>query len=163
MLRYVIASLLLAGLARGQDATYAQRAKCELDTATGSSMGPRSVLQGTTPVWSAEQYRRGQATNAVADGSVRAVLQVSVTATSAPVYTITNQAVSGYGYLIQWPTIATNSGGAAWRYRITYQDGAGRVYWTGNGAVTIEASGFAGQGGLVLAPLPATYTNHFGE
>jgi hypothetical protein len=161
MLRHVIASILLAGLSHGQDATYAQRVKCELDTATGSSMGPRSVLQGTTPVWSAEQYRRGQATNASA--STRAVLQVSVTATSAPVYTITNQATSGYGYLIQWPTIGTNSGGAQWRYRITYQDGAGHVYWTGNGAVTIEASGFAGQGGLVLTPLPAIYTNHFGE
>jgi hypothetical protein len=161
MLRNVIASILLAGLAHGQDATYAQRVKCELDTATGSSMGPRSVLQGSTPVWSLEQYRRGQATNA--SGSVRAVLQVSVTATSAPVYAITNQATSGYGYLIQWPTIATNSGGAQWHYRITYQDGAGHVYWTGNGAVTIEANGFAGQGGLVLNPLPAIYTNHFGE
>lgn len=161
MRKTALAICLLAGLAHGQDSTFAQRVKCELETATGSSLPSRSVMQGSTPVWSLEQYRRGQGV-AATSGTVQAVLQVSVTTTSAPVYCITNQAASGYGFLVQWPTIGTNSGGALWHYRITYQTG-GFTYWTGNGRLTIEPTTWAGQGGLVLNPLPATYTNHFGE
>lgn len=162
MKRTILAICLLAGMCAGQDGTFAQRIKCELETATGSSLPSRSVLQGTTPVWSLEQYRRGQGVSAATNGSVLAVIEVSVTATSAPAYCVTNQSVSGYAYLVQWPAIATNSGGSQWRYRITYQTG-GKTYWTGNGAITIEPTTYAGQGGLTLNPLPATYTNHFGE
>lgn len=161
MIRTILAICLLTGLAHGQEGTFAQRIKCELDTATGASLPSRSVMQGSTPVWSLEQYRRGQGV-AATGGTVLAVLQVAVTTTSAPVYCITNQSASGYGFLVQWPTIATNSSGSQWYYRITYQTG-GLTYWTGNGRLTIEPTTWTGQGGLTLNPLPAIYTNFFGE
>ena len=151
-MKHRIAALAIALLASAAPAqTFVQHLKCELETASGSSLPPKTILQGTTPLWSLDQYRQGQAVAASTDGTVRAVVVLGQSATNGPWASITNYATSGYGYLVQFPVVGTNSGGATaapWWYTVLYQSTAGKTYWSGSGRLTIEPTQYSGEDGL---------------
>lgn len=136
----------------------AQHIHCEIGTASARSMSAMTMLQGTTPLWSLDQYSRGQSVNAATDGTIVAVVTFGPTLTQ-PFLAATNQTVSGNGFLVQFPAVATN--GQAWEYSATYQTTGGCVFWSGSGNLTIAPTTWTNQGGLVLNPLPARYTNNF--
>ena len=145
--------VLLAALAAGISgaADFSQHIKCELQSATGSSLPTKTIMQGTTPLWSLDQYSNGQSVNAATDSSVRAVIIIASNATASSFAVITNQSVLGNGYLVQWPVVGTNSGGAnsdPWWYTVLYQTTNGTTYWTGAGQLVIEPTSWTGQDGL---------------
>ena len=132
-----------ATLTRGtpaDDRLWATRVKCELQTAGGTSLQDLTWQQGTTPLLSLDQYRSGKSVDAT--NTVTAIVRFGPSATNQTYFVSqTNYATSGNGYLVQMPTIGTNTAGiaAGWWYT-AYFEIAGKRYWTGNGRLDIEAT-----------------------
>ena len=136
----VLAFLLaaLATLARAQDTNFGVRVPCEMQATSGESeprLATLTWLQGTTPLVVAEPLRRGRAIPHDADTRVRMVIGPSATGTLYAVRT--NAAAVTNGYAVQWPTVGTNTAGAAWFYTILF-DKDGRTYWTGSGDLWLK-------------------------
>jgi hypothetical protein len=122
-----------------EDRLWATRITCELQTAGPASLPALYWQQGTSPLLSLDQYRSGRAVDA--DTNVTAVLRLAPTATNLVGWvSVTNYATSGNGYLIQMPTVGTNTtASGAWWYTAYFIRGTA-VYWTGSGRVTITAT-----------------------
>jgi len=144
----LIATLTAASLygTPADDRNWATRVKCELQTAGGTSLQDLKWQQGTTPLLSLDQYRSGKAVDAT--NTVTAIVRFGPSATNQAYFvSVTNYATSGNGYLVQMPTIGTNTAGitAGWWYT-AYFEIAGKRYWTGNGRLDIEATTSTGDG-----------------
>ena len=136
-------TLAIAGSAMAGTLDFATRVSCELQTASGTSLQRMTWQQGTTPLLSVEQFRLGKAI--AADTNTDAVVVIGPSATSQYYVAVTNQSTSGNSYLVQMPTIGTNTASGVWWYTV-YFERDGRRYWTGNGALTIEATTSTGDG-----------------
>lgn len=102
-------------------------------------------LQGSTPLVLAMPKAGNTALTPDADTSVRMVIGPSETGS---IYAVrTNYAIAGGGYAIDWPTIGTNSSGQAWFYTLLF-DREGKTYWSGSGALYIDASTYTGPDGV---------------
>ena len=134
------ASILACGTLAAP-ADFATRVACELQTASGTSLQRLIWQQGTTPLLSIEQFRLGKAIPA--DPETDAIVVFGPSATSRYFVAVTNQSRSANSYLVQMPTIGTNA--VAWWYTVYFERG-GRRYWTGSGALTIEATTSTGDG-----------------
>jgi len=139
----IIAALALYFPALAGPLDFATRVSCELQTASGTSLQRMTWQQGTTPLLSVEQFRLGKAI--AADTNTDAVVVIGPSATSQYYVAVTNQSTSGNSYLVQMPTIGTNTASGVWWYTVYFQRD-GRRYWTGNGALTIEATTSTGDG-----------------
>jgi hypothetical protein len=142
----LVLTVVLAGcnLAIAQS-PYATRLPAELQTAQMDSLADLTWLQGTTPAIRVEPLLRGRPVAVDADTTVRMVIGPSATGTLYAART--NLAAVTNAYEIQWPTIGTNSAGAAWFYTLLF-DRAGFTYWSGSGALYIDASGYSGPDGV---------------
>ena len=131
-----------------EDRLWATRITCELQTAGPASLPALHWQQGTSPLLSFDQYRSGRAVDA--DTNVTAVLRLAPTATNLIGWvSVTNYATVGNGYLIQMPSVGTNTAASgAWWYTAYFIRGTA-VYWTGSGRVTITATTSTGADGLV--------------
>ena len=138
-----VLTLAIAGSAMAGTLDFATRVSCELQTASGTSLQRVTWQQGTTPLLSIEQFRLGKAI--AADTNTDAVVVIGPSATSQYYVAVTNQSTSGNSYLVQMPTIGTNTASGVWWYTV-YFERYGRRYWTGNGALTIEATTSTGDG-----------------
>ena len=145
----VVAAMCAASaFAQIADTNYAVRVPCEMQATAGESeprLASLTWLQGTTPLVVAEPLRRGRAIPYDADTRVRMVIGPS--ATGALYAVRTNAAAVTNGYAMQWPTIGTNTAGAAWFYTILF-DKDGRTYWTGSGDLYITATTSTASNGL---------------
>ena len=139
----ILAALALYFPALAGPLDFATRISCELQTASGTSLQRMTWQQGTTPLLSVEQFRLGKAI--AADTNTDAVVVIGPSATSQYYVAVTNQSTSGNSYLVQMPTIGTNTASGVWWYTV-YFERDGRRYWTGNGALTIEATTSTGDG-----------------
>ena len=135
------ACIVIVHATPAQDRLWATRVKCELQTAGAASLPDLVWQQGSTPLLSLDQFRVGKSVDA--DSNVVAIVRFGPSATNAYFVTTTNYAVSANGYLVQLPTIGTNTTavgtGADWWYT-AYFERAGYRYWTGNGRVKIVAT-----------------------
>jgi hypothetical protein len=103
------------------------------------------VLQGSTPLVLAMPKAGNVALTPDPDTSVRMIIGPTETGS---IYAVrTNYAIAGGGYAIDWPTIGTNSSGRAWFYTLLF-DRDGKTYWSGSGALYIDASGYTGPDGV---------------
>ena len=103
------------------------------------------VLQGSTPLVLAMPKAGNTALTPDPDTGVRMIIGPSDTGS---IYAVrTNYAIAGGGYAIDWPTIGTNSSGQAWFYTLLF-DRDGKTYWSGSGALYIDASGYTGPDGV---------------
>lgn len=103
------------------------------------------VLQGSTPLVLAMPKAGNVALTPDPDTSVRMIIGPTETGS---IYAVrTNSAIAGGGYAIDWPTIGTNSSGRAWFYTLLF-DREGKTYWSGSGALYIDASGYTGPDGV---------------
>ena len=128
-----------------EDRQWATRVNCEIQTAGAQSLPALTFSQGSTPLVSLDQFRQGKAVNAETNGSVKAIFQFAPSPTSQYWVAVTNAAVSGNGYLVQLPTIGTNTTSGAWWYTAYYiRDG--RRYWTGGGRLNIIETTATGDG-----------------
>ena len=132
----IIAAAILSHATPAEDRNWATRVTCELQTAGAQSLPTLTFQQGATPLLSLDQYRNGRAVDALTNGTVDAVFQFGPTATSQYYVAVTNYAVSGNGYLVQLPTIGTNTTAGGWWYTAYYMRD-GKRYWTGNGRLEI--------------------------
>jgi hypothetical protein len=140
---------MIGCLAAGED--YAYRLTAEIQTAGPQSLKPITWQQGSTPLLQVEPQSRGQPIAADSNTVVRMVIGASAIATNFAA--VTNYTCSGNYYLLQWPTIGTNSVGTngtaqAWWFTIYFEQ-AGHRYWTGNGDLYIEATTSTASNGLV--------------
>ena len=121
------------------DRLWSTRVKCEIQTADGDSLQDLVWQQGTTPRLSLDQFRSGKAVDA--DTNVTAIVIFGPSATNNYYVASTNYATSGNGYLVNIPTVGTNTAGVAagWWYTV-YFEASGKRYWTGNGRLDIEAT-----------------------
>lgn len=142
----LILTVVLAGcnLAIAQS-PYATRLPAELQTAQMDSLADVTWLQGTTPAIRVEPLLRGRPVAVDADTTVRMVIGPSATGTLYAART--NLAGVTNAYEIQWPTIGTNSAGAAWFYTLLF-DRAGFTYWSGSGKLYIEETTSTASNGL---------------
>ena len=142
----LILTVLLAGcnLAIAQS-PYATRLPAELQTAQMDSLADVTWLQGTTPAIRVEPLLRGRPVAVDADTTVRMVIGPSATGTLYAART--NLAAVTNAYEIQWPTIGTNSAGAAWFYTLLF-DREGYTYWSGSGSLYIEETTSTASNGL---------------
>ena len=142
----LVLTVVLAGcnLAIAQS-PYATRLPAELQTAQMDSLADVTWLQGTTPAIRVEPLLRGRPVAVDADTTVRMVIGPSATGTLYAART--NLAAVTNAYEIQWPTIGTNSAGAAWFYTLLF-DRAGFTYWSGSGALYIEETTSTASNGL---------------
>jgi len=113
--------------------------------------------QGTTPLMRIEPLDNGRPIAANQETVVRMVIGPSATNElfSAAESTV---ATNDY-YLIQWPTIGTNTASEAWWYTVYFEEN-GHRYWTGNGELFINATTSTAQDGLVWIDVICT-TNMF--
>jgi hypothetical protein len=129
-----------------RDRNNAFRLRCELQTAGPQSLETLIWQQGTTPRLSLDQFRGGRAVNA--DSNSVAVVRFGPTATNTYFVSVTNYAVTGNGYLVQMPTIATNTvTGSDWWYTAYLAEG-NALHWTGNGRLRIVRTTSTGADGL---------------
>ena len=139
-----ILALFVGGaiLARGTPATdrlNAYRLRCELQTAAAESLDLLTWQQGTTPRLSLDQFRNGRAVDADSNGV--AVVRFGPSATNTYYVCVTNYAVSANGYLVQIPTVGTNTvTGSDWWYTAYIVEPSGYMLWTGNGRLRILAT-----------------------
>lgn len=145
MIRAILHSLLLmlafpvCGIAALDELSFADRVVCDSQLASGTSLRRVTWRQGTTPLMGLYLLRGGKP-SAFTAGSVTSRLVCGASSTSAPYATATNYAVTSGVYLVQMPTIGTNTGAAVWWYSV-YFDYAGRVHWAGSGELVITAGG----------------------
>jgi len=140
-----VITLLIAGLsASAQD--FSTRITAELQTAGPQSLRDLTWQQGTTPLISVEPVSRNRPIGADSNTVVRMIIGPTSTATYFAV--ITNQTITANAYRIQWPTVGTNTAGAAWWYTV-YFEANGSRYWSGNGRLFIEATTSTAEDGLV--------------
>ena len=142
----LVLTVVLAGcnLAIAQS-PYATRLPAELQTAQMDSLADVTWLQGTTPAIRVEPLLRGRPVAVDADTTVRMVIGPSATGTLYAART--NLAAVTNAYEIQWPTIGTNSAGAAWFYTLLF-DRDGYTYWSGSGKLYIEETTSTASNGL---------------
>jgi hypothetical protein len=131
---------------------FAQRIRCDIndDQEAAAKLKTMRWIQGSTPLVRFDVYENGaesQATNAV-----QAVLIFGASANATNYVCVTNSGTAGNGYLVQLPTVGTNSAGSAWWYTVYFQRGGYR-YWTGSGDLYIEATTSTAEDGLVWQPI----------
>ena len=127
-----------AALAALDEMSFARRVRCEVQDADGTSLDRLTFQQGTTPLISCDVFRNGRAVSM--DASVKARFVFGSSATAALYGVATNYAATNNSYLIQLPTIGTDSAAATnglWWYTV-YFDRSGKTFWTGNGELVIE-------------------------
>jgi hypothetical protein len=169
---YAIAGLLTVGALAclagpAEDRLFAVRIACDVQSASPQSLEPIAMLQGATPLLSIDTYANSRPVAADTNGAVVARFVMAPTATSETFIMATNlpTAVTGNGYLIQLPTVGTNTAGVAagWWYSVRLERND-YVYWTGSGRVDIEATTSTADGlvwqtvasGVTAATLAAT-------
>jgi len=140
---------------------FAYRLNAEIQTAGAQSLEDLTWQQGITPLMRIDVTRRGQAIAASSDTKVRMIIGPSSTGTYYA--QVTNSVATNTYYLLQWPTIGTNSVGTnetadAWWYTIYFEEN-GHRYWTGNGRLYIEETTSTAEDGLVWQEFIAGYTS----
>ena len=143
-MKAVILLALLAGPVLATPATdrnFATKVEADLQSAGPQSLPDLAWQQGTTPRLSIDQVANGKAVTADTGTTTRAILIFGPTATSAYFVAVTNYAASGNGYLIDVPTVGTNTAAVAagWWYTC-YLEQTGKRFWTGNGRLDITAT-----------------------
>jgi len=132
------AVLSMAALAWGaRRPGYDYEIRCEVQTAT-AELGDLIWSQGSTPLVCAVPTKRGEYIGSDAETSVR--MMIAPTATSQWWAVVTNAATNATGYLLQWPTVGTNTAASAPWYYTVYFEREGHRYWTGSGSLWIEAT-----------------------
>ncbi len=155
MILFFAVAVLAAGACYGSD--FAYRLTAEVQTSGPQSLDDITWQQGTTPLIQVDPLRRGKAIDADSAMEVRMVIGPS--GTGAYYAEATNYLATNTYYLIQWPTIGTNSVGTngttdAWWYTIYFQRD-GHRYWTGNGRLYIEETTSTAEDGLVWQTVTA--------
>jgi hypothetical protein len=136
ILALAIGGAVFARATPATDRNNAYRLRCELQTAGAESLDLLTWQQGTTPRLSLDQFRNGRAVDADSNGV--AVVTFGPSATNTYYVTVTNYAVSGNGYLVQIPTVGTNTvAGSDWWYTAYIVEPSGYMLWTGNGRLRI--------------------------
>ena len=138
--------LVIIGSPAIADNGFAKHVKCETQLASGTSLTDLQILQGSTPLLSMDHYSQGKAITATS--SVDCVFMLSPTAAETNWVSVTNQSVSGNSYLVQLPTVGTNSANAYWYYEVLYVT-AGKTYWAGSGRCQIVPTKSTAPDGLV--------------
>ncbi len=100
--------------------------------------------QGSTPLIAARTYERGKAVPPRDDVTVQ--MMIAPSATSQYWAVVSNQTTDATSYLLQWPTIGTNTTAKAPWYYVLYFLRDGRRYWTGSGNLWIEETTATGDG-----------------
>jgi len=155
MILFFAVAVLAVGACYGSD--FAYRLTAEVQTSGPQSLDDITWQQGTTPLIQVDPLRRGKAIDADSAMEVRMVIGPS--GTGAYYAEATNYLATNTYYLIQWPTIGTNSVGTngttdAWWYTIYFQRD-GHRYWTGNGRLYIEETTSTAEDGLVWQTVTA--------
>ena len=133
----------LAFCADAPAADFAFEIRCEQQY-TDAELADLIWSQGTTPLIAARTYERGKAVPPREDVTVQ--MMIAPSATSRYWAVVTNQATNATSYLLQWPTIGTNTTAAAPWYYVVYFLRDGHRYWTGSGALWIEETTATGDG-----------------
>ena len=130
-----------------EDRLWATRITCELQTAGPASLPALYWQQGdiSALVVGPIPVQAGRWTLTQRDGGAAA----APTQQPCGWVSVTNYATVGNGYLVQMPTVGTNTtASGAWWYTAYFIRGTA-VYWTGSGRVTITATTSTGADGLV--------------
>jgi len=140
---------------------FAYRLNAEIQTAGAQSLEDLTWQQGITPLMRIDVTRRGQAIAASSDTKVRMIIGPSSTGTYYA--QVTNSVATNTYYLLQWPTVGTNSVGTngttdAWWYTVYFEEN-GHRYWTGNGRLYIEETTSTAEDGLVWQEFISGYTS----
>lgn len=133
----------LAFCADAPAADFAFEIRCEQQY-TDAELADLIWSQGTTPLIAARTYERGKAVPPREDVTVQ--MMIAPSATSRYWAAVTNQATNATSYLLQWPTIGTNTTADAPWYYVLYFLRDGRRYWTGSGNLWIEETSATGDG-----------------
>lgn len=128
------------------DRNYAVRVSCDVQAAGPVALPDLAFQQGATPLLSIDTYANGKSVTADTNGATVARFIMAPTATNATFVSVTNlpSAVTGNGYLVQLPTVGTNTASGAaitngWWYSVRLERG-GYLYWSGSGRLDIEAT-----------------------
>ena len=148
-MKYKILSaiLLMALPVLASDLDYAFRLPAELQVTEAQALVDLTWQQGTTPLIQVEVLRRGRPVDADTNTTVRMIIGPSATNLYFVPVTNTASLTTNTSYYVQWPTVGTNTAGAAWWYTI-YFERDGRRYWTGNGDLYIEETTSTAEDGL---------------
>lgn len=148
MKKALILLVITASMAQASatlDRLWATRVNCELQSADAESLKTLTWQQGTTPRLSADQLRSGRAVDA--EEGTTAIFVMGASATAGHYVAATNYATIGNGYLINLPTLGTNTASTVggWWYTIYFERDE-RRYWTGSGRVNILPTTSTGDG-----------------
>ena len=135
----IFATIALGCVLRADDTDWAIRIPCELQQASGTSLQPLTLSQGSTPLIAADQYRSGRAITVTND--TIAYFRFAPSMTNAYWVSTSNTSFSGNSFYIQLPSIGTNATG--WVYTVIYERN-GNIFWTGSGRLTITPSTVTG-------------------
>jgi len=129
---------LPAVLATAAARDWAVRVPCEVsptgDATLNTALKPLTFQQGTTPLISFDQYAAGRSVTASTNAD--AIFRFGPTSTNQYYVSVTNHTTESNGYLVQCPTLGTNTADTAWWYTVYFEE-SGYRYWTGNGRLTI--------------------------
>ena len=138
--------LCFASFAHADLTDFAQRIKCEVQTADRQSLRDLNWQQGISPLIRFDVESNGK--SATADTNIIVRMFIGPSATNTTFAVRTNYLTGSTFYLTQWPTIGTNSGDSAWWYTVYFQATNGATYWTGNGDLYIEETTSTAEDGL---------------
>jgi len=148
-----LAAVVLAGAAAAPG-QLAYRIPCEVQNADGESLPDVTWQQGTTPLIQLDVLQNGRAVT-VTNMGINARMIIGPSATSNYYATASNSVTGATYYRVQWPTVGTNTAGAAWWYTVYFETATNR-YWTGNGRLYIEETTSTAEDGLTWQPIRAT-------
>ena len=124
-------------------ADFAFEVRCEQQYST-AELQDLTWSQGSTPLIAARTYRRGKPE--APEAGVEVEMLIAPSATAEKWAKVTAQATNSTSYLLQWPTIGTNTTAKAPWYYTIYFLRDGHRYWTGSGCLWIEETSATGDG-----------------
>lgn len=136
-------TILAFSAAAAYAADFAWELRCEMQY-TDAELPDVVWSQGSTPLIAARTYERGKAVPPREDVTVQ--MMIAPTPVSQYWAVVTNQATNATSYLLQWPTIGTNTTASAPWYYVVYYLSGGHRYWTGSGSLWIEETTATGDG-----------------
>ena len=148
MKKLILFLCVIASLAHA-DFPFAKRIRCEVNADGNEPVELEGLrwLQGTTPLVQLDVYRDGRPVTGVDTGTV-ARMVIGPTSTGTYYAASTNYAATNGAFLVQWPTVGTNSSTNVWWYTVFFERGGFR-YWTGSGELRIAQTTSTAEDGLV--------------
>ncbi len=148
MKKLILFLCVIAGMAHA-DFPFAKRIRCEVNADGNEPVELEGLrwMQGTTPLVQLDVYRDGRPVTGVDTGTV-ARMVIGPTSTGTYYAASTNYTATNGAFLVQWPTVGTNSSTNVWWYTVFFERGGYR-YWTGAGELRIEKTTSTAEDGLV--------------